>query len=97
MFVVHCLDKSTAAGLRVEHRPVHLEYVKSTRKALVGAGPLFSAEGSPIGGLFVLALDSLVEAAEWARNDPFNELGVYETVSIHSWKYLQGTGIEPKS
>ena len=97
MFIVHCLDKPTAGRLRAEHRPIHLEYVKSTGASLVGAGPLFSAEGNPVGGLFVLAFDDHADAAEWAKNDPFNKLGVYETVSVHSWKYLLGTGIEPKS
>jgi uncharacterized protein YciI len=95
MFAVHCRDKSTASPLRAAHRPEHLEYVKGSGAAIVGAGPLINAEGHAEGGLFLLDVADAGAAHQWAEGDPFARLGVYETVNVHEWRYVFGSGLNP--
>ena len=96
MFATHCRDKASTAPLRAEHRPAHLDYVKGSGATIVGAGPLIGPDGHAVGGLFLIDVADADAASAWAANDPFHTLGVYETVEIHAWKYVFGTGIEAK-
>ncbi len=93
MFAVHCRDKSDAAPLRAAHRPEHLAYVKGSGAVIVGAGPLINAEGHAEGGLFLLNVADAAAAQSWADGDPFAQLGVYETVNVHEWRYAFGSGL----
>ncbi|RJG46260.1 YciI family protein [Mesorhizobium sp. DCY119] len=96
MFAIHCRDKASAAPLRVEHRPAHLDYVKGSGASILAAGPLIGPEGHAVGGLFLIDAADAAAAKEWASKDPFQTLGVYERVEIHDWKYVFGTGLEAK-
>lgn len=97
MFAIHCRDKASAAPLRVEHRPAHLNYVKGSGVPIVAAGPLIGSDGHAVGGLFIIDVADAAAAEEWAAKDPFQKLGVYEKVDIHEWKYVFGVGLEAKS
>jgi uncharacterized protein YciI len=94
LFAIHCLDKSSAAPLRVANRPTHLEYVKGSGSTIVGAGPLINDTGHAVGGLFLIDVADVAAARDWAANDPFAALDVYETVEIHEWKYVFGLGLK---
>lgn len=97
MFAIHCRDKVSAETIRAENRPAHLEYVKGSGSIVVGAGPLMGANGHAVGGLFLIDVPDAIAATEWASNDPFSKLEVYETIDVHEWKFVFGTGLEAKS
>ncbi|MCX7565860.1 YciI family protein [Sulfitobacter sp. F26169L] len=90
MFV--CLiarDKSGALDVRMENRPAHVEYLKSTDHVHL-AGPLIDAEGSMCGSMIVLDVPDMATAETWAANDPYAKAGLFESVSLTEWKKVIG-------
>lgn len=96
MFAVNCRDKASMQEMRAKNRPAHLDYVKGSGSKIVAAGPLLNSEQHAIGGLFLIDVPDLAAAKEWAENDPFRALGIYESVEVLEWKYVFGTGVETK-
>ncbi len=96
MFAVNCRDKPSMQEMRADNRPAHLDYVKGGGSKIIAAGPLLDADHHAIGGLFLIDVPDFAAAREWAANDPFQALGIYESVEVLEWKYVFGTGIDGK-
>lgn len=97
MFAVHCKDKAGMLQVRLDNRPAHLEYVKSSGSRIVAAGPLIGLDEHAVGGFFLLDVEDFDAAEDWAANDPFRALQLYASVEIQEWKYVFGSGLEPRS
>ncbi|QUN32541.1 hypothetical protein KB879_33520 (plasmid) [Cupriavidus sp. KK10] len=97
MFIVHCLDKAGAAASRKQNRALHVAYIKTTQSVVKAAGPLLSAEGEPVGGIFMLDVHHFADALEWADGDPFRKIGIYEKVEVHQWNLVMSAGIPAQS
>lgn len=96
MFAVHCKDKPAMEQVRLDNRPAHLEYVKGSGSAIVAAGPLIGTDGHAVGGFFLLDVADLAAAQDWAAKDPFRGLDLYGAIEIQEWKYVFGSGLEPR-
>jgi uncharacterized protein YciI len=82
-YVVHCLDHVGAVQTRLAHYEAHKAYLAAATVKTVISGPLLADDHETmIGSCFVLEADSLAAVEEFNRNDPFNKVGLWQTVSI---------------
>ncbi|MEL6550816.1 MAG: YciI family protein [Pseudomonadota bacterium] len=82
-------DKPGALHVRMENRPAHVEYLKST-PAVRMAGPLLDADGAMAGSLIILEVNDFAEAEAFAANDPYAKAGLFESVRLDPWNKVIG-------
>jgi len=82
-------DKVGALSVRVENRPAHVDYLKSTGCVQL-AGPLVDAEGNMCGSMIVLDVPDMAAAQDWAANDPYAKAGLFASVTLDEWKKVIG-------
>lgn len=80
-FVILGYDGPEGEAKRKIHRPAHLANLEplAQQGRVILAGPLTDKTGS----LMVLEFDSLDEAEQFARHDPYMVHGVFERVEVH--------------
>ena len=72
-----------AVEKRLAHYEAHKSYLAAAPVRTVISGPLLADdEQTMIGSCFVLEADSLSAVEDFNRNDPFNKVGLWKTVSI---------------
>lgn len=85
-FVAICEDKPDGLPIRVETRPVHLDYLKTVPIRI--AGPFLGEDNETmVGTLYVIEADSLAEAQDIVDNDPFTKAGLFSSVSVRPWRW----------
>jgi uncharacterized protein len=84
-----CIDKPNHLHLRTENRPAHLEHIQSSGIVEM-AGPFLNSEGTMIGSLVILTVESMAQAQAWAEADPYAVAGLFESVTIREWKKVVG-------
>ena len=81
-------DAPDSLQIRLDTRPAHLDYLKSTKEVLQ-AGPLLDEDETPCGSLIVLDME--IDAARiWAENDPYAKAGLFTSVELVRWKKVIG-------
>ena len=91
LYLIHCLDKADAGGVRQENFPAHVEYIKSKPIDIVMAGPMVGDDGeSVIGSFLVVEADSRADAEKFSANDPYSKAGLFDSVLINAWKKTLG-------
>ncbi len=92
LFILTCMDKPGALELRLTTRPDHLAHIARFGAAVKLAGPILSdLEGTPIGSHFILDMDDLATAEAFANEDPFAQVGVFESRTIYPFRMTIGT------
>lgn len=87
LFAIICVDRPDSGELRSANRPAHLDHLKRFEDRIALAGPLLVDDLSrPAGSLLVLEFDDRDEAESFAAADPYNEAGVFESVTITPFK-----------
>jgi len=82
-YAIICLDKPGQAELRSATRPAHLDYLKREVARVVYAGPLLDDKGeAPLGSLLIMNFEDLAAARRFAAGDPYNEAGLFESVTV---------------
>lgn len=81
-------DKPNSLQIRLDTRPAHLDYLKST-DAVMHAGPLLGADEKPCGSLIVLDMD-MATAQDWADADPYAQAGLFASVELVAWNKVIG-------
>ena len=82
-YVIHCLDHPGAVQTRLDNYEAHKAYLGAARIRTVISGPLLADdEQTMIGSCFLVEAASLAEAQQFNRDDPFNKVGLWQTVSI---------------
>ncbi len=82
-------DKPDALAVRMENRPAHVEYLKSTDHVHL-AGPLLNTDGEMTGSMVVLDVPDMATAEAWAKNDPYAKAGLFQSVMLSEWKKVIG-------
>jgi len=93
-YAIYATDKAGTLDKRKEARPAHLsrltELQAAGRLLLAGPFPAIDAEDpGPAGfsgSLIVAAFDDLKAAQDWAKDDPYRQGGVYETVTVKPFR-----------
>ena len=93
-YSIYATDFKNSLDKRLVNRPQHLKRLKLLQNEgrLLLAGPLpaiDSIDPGPngfSGSLIVGEFDSLIDAKNWADNDPFVQCGVYEKIEVKPFK-----------
>jgi len=93
-YAIYATDKGGTLAQRKEARPAHLarltELQAAGRLLLAGPFPAIDAEDPGpagfTGSLIVAAFDDLNAAQSWAKDDPYLQAGVYETVTVKPFR-----------
>lgn len=85
-FILECLDKPGALDTRLANRPAHLAYVEANVAKVLIAGPILTEEGSPVGSLLVLDMETRAEVEAFAAADPYAKAGVFGSTTIRPFK-----------
>ena len=82
-------DKPDALQTRMDNRPAHVDYLKSSDAAVFQAGPLV-INGAMAGSLVILDLPDMAAANNWAANDPYAKAGLFASVELIEWNKVLG-------
>ncbi|MEA5445786.1 YciI family protein [Gammaproteobacteria bacterium AB-CW1] len=89
-YVIIGRDRPDSLSARQNARPAHLERLEALKEAgrLLVAGPC-PRDDAPApgpagvsGSVVIAEFDSLTAAENWAKADPYIEVGVYESVEV---------------
>ena len=94
LYAIISCDHPNSLGLRQEARPAHLERLIALQNEgrLILAGPHPAVDSSDpgdagfSGSLVVAEFESLEEAERWAAADPYQNAGVYASVTVKPFK-----------
>ncbi len=86
LYVIHCVDNKNHLAVRMENRPMHVEYLRSFGDKLFAAGPTLDDAGDMNGSVVILDLDDKAAAVDFAANDPYANVGLFSQVTINQWK-----------
>lgn len=92
-FMIETWDKEGHHDLRLEVRDRHLAYLDIHEERLLACGAKLSDDGSfASGGLYLLDVESRIEAESFIKHDPFHEAGLFQRVEVTRWRkaYLAG-------
>lgn len=93
-YAILCKDVDNSLPLRQQVRPAHLERLEVLRNEgrLLTAGPhpAIDAENPGdngfTGSLIIAEFDSLNDAKEWAKNDPYALEGIFSEVVVKPYR-----------
>ena len=86
MYVIcECLDNPNAARERAASVGAHRAYLKSNLGTLRLAGPMLNTEGTSVGSVLVLDVDSIGAARAFVAGDPFTAAGVFADVTYKAF------------
>jgi uncharacterized protein YciI len=87
-FVFICTDAPGMEQRRLQSRPSHIEYMMAVQDITVFGGPLRDDEDTlSSGSIFCLALPDRQAAQKFMEDEPYNKMGIFESVVIR--RYLQ--------
>ncbi|MBL7481214.1 YciI family protein [Legionella bononiensis] len=85
-----CTDSENSNVTRELGREAHVARLNKLREEgrLLLAGPLLDAQhqGVPKGGLIIAQFNSLPEAEEWLKEEPYLKVNAYQDVTIFAYK-----------
>ena len=96
VFTLLCHDKDDALAVRMETRPVHLDYIAGAGEQVLLAGALLNEAGDPAGSLIIIEAENADAARAFADNDPYAKAGVFKQVDIAPYRIVTGA-LAPKS
>lgn len=82
-------DKPGHLQTRIDNRPAHVDYLKSSG-VVVMAGPFLDEAGQMSGSLVVIDVETLDKAREWVAGDPYAKAGLFESSSVTQWNKVIG-------
>lgn len=89
LFAIFCTDKPDSTAIRAANRALHLDYVRAVADQVIVAGPTQTEDGQSMNGsLLVMEFADLAAAQTFAKNDPYNQAGLFESVVIRPWKLV---------
>lgn len=87
-FVFYGKDKPDHLHVRMENRPAHVEWLKSS--PIPVAGPLLDGNGDPNGSMVIMEADSQADAEALFADDPYAKAGLFASSEIKPWKWVIG-------
>ena len=96
LYAIICQDVPNSLPKRKQARPRHIARLEALRDAgrlvLAGPHPVIDSddpgEAGFSGSLIIAEFDSLEVAQQWADQDPYIELGVYDSVQVKPFKHV---------
>ena len=86
LYVIYCKDDPSTPTRRDEFYDAHRAYLKSAPIKILVAGPYTSLESDKkIGSMLVVEAESLQQAIDFQKNDPFALNGVWNSVDVNPY------------
>ncbi|MFP4126252.1 MAG: YciI family protein [Alphaproteobacteria bacterium] len=86
-YAIIAQDRPDATEIRRDKRPDHFDYLEANKHLLLAAGAQFADDGTtPVGSILLIDVDDRAAAEAFARNDPFNQAGLFESIKIVPWR-----------
>lgn len=90
LFIVHFEDiyaeKPELLPDRALHMPEHLAFLAANADRVVASGALRDTpDGVPIGGVWILNIETKAEAESFYKGDPFWKAGLRKSVRVSHW------------
>ncbi|MDP7601658.1 MAG: YciI family protein [Rhodospirillales bacterium] len=83
LFHIRCKDKPSQMNMRASTRAVHLKYLTNFGDSIFFAGPTYTDEGETVtGSVFLIDLEDMAAAEDFAKGDPYRKVGLFESVEI---------------
>ncbi|MDQ0510622.1 YciI family protein [Ancylobacter amanitiformis] len=92
-FVLTAYDHPNALPVRLEARPLHLDYLRSITAHLVFAGPMLDTEGKPLGSIIVYEAEDRAAAEKLVTEDPYSKAGLFERVELSGFRTVVKDGV----
>ena len=92
-FALTAHDRPGALPLRLEVRPVHLDYLRAIAGSIVFAGPMLDAEGKPCGSIIVYDAEDKAAAEKLVNDDPYSKAGLFERVELNGFRVVVKDGV----
>jgi uncharacterized protein YciI len=95
IFIFYSLDDRNKLAIRTALLSVHREYLAQYADKIAFAGPLFDKDGETIAGsLLALDFQSLDEAQQFIKEEPYSKAGLYASITIKEFRnrWPQRTG-----
>ena len=86
LFILACVDRGDAPGLRDATRADHLAYVPGFATMIRLAGPILSSDGAMTGSLYVMQAKDRAAVEAFSVNDPYAKAGLFQQVEIWPWQ-----------
>ncbi len=83
-----CIDKAGMLQTRLDNRAAHLAHIEASGIVEM-AGP-FLQDGTMVGSLVVLSVETMEQAQDWAARDPYAKAGLFASVDLREWKKVVG-------
>ncbi|MFK0090888.1 YciI family protein [Pseudomonas sp. NPDC090755] len=84
LYVIYCKDNPTTPTRRDEFYDAHRAYLKSAPIKILVAGPYTAINSdNKTGSLLIVEAETLEQAVDFQRNDPFALNGVWSEVSVN--------------
>jgi len=88
-FVAILADRDDGLPIRLETRPVHLEWMKTVPIRV--AGPFLDENGDkPIGSLLIVEAETEAEARAILAEDPYAKAGLFKSGEVRPWRWVVG-------
>ena len=92
-YVIHAYDYtgSDALSRRMAARPAHLDYARQLKEKgqfLLG-GALLNADGTMIGSMLVLDMETEDQLTEYLQTDPYIVQGIWEKIDVKPFRPAQ--------
>ena len=86
-FAIITFDKPDHAHVRDQHRAAHYEFLQQHQAKLIASGGLQDDAGEQMrGGLILLVVETVVQAWDFVRSDPFTTAALFARVEVVRWK-----------
>ncbi|MEL6679892.1 MAG: YciI family protein [Pseudomonadota bacterium] len=89
LYAIICTDKPDHLAVRMENRPAHVDYLKSSG-VVAQAGPFLDGAGDMSGSLVIIDVADTAAAQAWAADDPYAQAGLFADVRIEAWNRVIG-------
>lgn len=91
LFVIHMIDRPGSAELRASVAAAHREFVGGHLDSMYAGGPLLADDGkTAVGSLIIKDFASRDEAIEFISQEPYNQAGLFESVTIRAFHAVVG-------
>ncbi len=92
LYVIICIDKPDALGVRMAARDAHLAHIKETQRVRFRVGgPFLSEDGAMIGSMLIVEAATRAAVDAFVADDPYGKAGLFARVEVRPWKVTVGT------
>ncbi|MBN9669262.1 YciI family protein [Roseibium aggregatum] len=93
LYTIRFLDNAGAdPEIRMRHMRQHLAFLSANKDAIRAAGPLKEDDGTVKSGLWLVDVETVEQAWDLVKADPFWPTGLRDKVEIRQWTQVFAGG-----